>query len=125
MEVQPGSFASLRAGGARPRPGNATKSWSNTGAEETGRYLAAELRRRTFGGFDVLPGATARGVGNIELILEKAKAARVAMKVIPDRRARRGHDTGARFGGLVLRRAVISAIAAGGGRGWPDPQHIG
>ncbi len=75
MEDQPGSFV-LRSGPAAPGPAleTATKILVNTGAEETGRYLAAELRRRTFGGFDVLPGMEPREQGNIRLILEKARA---------------------------------------------------
>jgi hexosaminidase len=66
IEVQPGNFV-LRAH-ARFL-GTGPKILVNAGAEETGRYLAAELRRRTSVQLDVLPGAKARGSGNIELSL--------------------------------------------------------
>jgi hexosaminidase len=67
MEVQPGSFV-LRSHGHLLGAG--TKIVVNPGSEETGRYLAGELRRRTSVELDVLPEAKAGGSGNIELRLE-------------------------------------------------------
>jgi hexosaminidase len=69
MEVQPGGFV-LHAGG--PAEGTKTKILVNTGAGETGRYLAAELRRRASVDLEVVPAAVAHGPGNIELRLEDA-----------------------------------------------------
>jgi hypothetical protein len=55
MEVQPGSFSA-----PCPLSGRKTKILVNTGAEETGRYLAAELRRRASVELDVVPKAKAK-----------------------------------------------------------------
>jgi hexosaminidase len=68
MNVQPGHFM-LRARGQNPESG--TKILVAAGAEETGRYLAAELRGRGYAGCDVVSDATARGEGNIALTLKE------------------------------------------------------
>jgi hexosaminidase len=65
VRLQPGSFA-LRSG---------TKIRVDSGTEATGRYLAAEVRRRTSLECDIVPGAKARAGGNIELTLQGANPA--------------------------------------------------
>jgi hexosaminidase len=67
MEVQPGSFV-LRAHARLLGAG--TKIVVSPGAEETGRYLAAELRRRTLAELEVMAESKAPASGNIELRLE-------------------------------------------------------
>jgi hexosaminidase len=71
MVVQPGSFV-LRSHARFP--GAEAKILADTGAEETGRYLAAELRRRASVQLDVIPKAKAGGSGNIELSLVGANS---------------------------------------------------
>src|SRR5580698_3930539 len=72
MDVQHGNFV-LRAGGQAPEAG--TKILANPGTEETGRYLAAELRRRASAECDVSSDATSPGAGNIVLTLQDANPA--------------------------------------------------
>ncbi len=63
MVVEPGSFV-LRA--------ERTKILVNTGAEETGRYLAGELRRRASVEAEVVAEAKTQEKGNIVLKLDEA-----------------------------------------------------
>jgi hexosaminidase len=67
MQVQPGNFV---LGADAYASGAGASILVNTGAEETGRYLAAELRRRTAIELSVQTEAKSRGPGNIELRLE-------------------------------------------------------
>jgi hexosaminidase len=69
MEVQPGSFV---LGAHTGLPGAESKIIVSPGAEETGRYLAVELRRRTGVELKVEPEAQAEGNGNIVLRLQDA-----------------------------------------------------
>jgi hexosaminidase len=71
-EIEPGSFE-LRAGGKATAAG--AKILVTPGAEETGRYLAAELRRRASVACDVIAGVNAPVEGNIELTLQDANPA--------------------------------------------------
>jgi len=72
MEVQPGNFI-LHASG--PTPQAATRIVVNSGAEETGRYLADELRRRVSVECDVNSDPAAEAAGNIVLTLQDANPA--------------------------------------------------
>jgi hexosaminidase len=69
MEVQSGNFMLLADGHA---PGAGTKILVNPGTEETGRYLAGELRRRSSVECDVISDATAQTGANIVLTLQAA-----------------------------------------------------
>ncbi|HEX3721084.1 MAG TPA: beta-N-acetylhexosaminidase [Verrucomicrobiae bacterium] len=62
MDARPGTFAF----------GTETKIVANGGAEETGRYLAAELRRRNAGEFQLDTGTSAAGPGSVQLALDDA-----------------------------------------------------
>ncbi len=67
MQVHPGNFV---LGGDGHAAGGRTKIIVNGGTEETGRYLAAELLRRTSIACDVVSEAKAQGDGNIALALQ-------------------------------------------------------
>src|ERR1700733_12068588 len=72
MEFQPGSF--VFQSGDLP-PAERTKILVNTGAEETGHYLAAELRRRGSVDAQVTAADKTEIKGNIELTLQDSNAA--------------------------------------------------
>ena len=109
MEIQAGSFAA----------GDRTKILVNTGAEETGRYLAGELRRRAWLDLEVIPGTKAQGAGNIELRLEDTSlplgAEGYALAVAPEAVTIRAHSSAGLFYGVQSLLQLLP-LADGAGR---------
>ena len=101
MKVSPGNFV-LRADGRAP--GRGTKILAAGGAEETGRYLAGELRRRTAVEYAVVSESKARTPGNIELKLEDANPGvgdeGYVLTVTPDAVTIRARDSAGLFYGV-------------------------
>jgi len=117
MEVQSGSFV-LRADGVAP--GERTKILVNTGAGETGRYLAGELRRRASVDCDVIPVEKAHGSGNIELRLEGANPALgdegYTLTVAPDAVTIRARSSAGLFYGAQSLLQLLPAAGESGGQ---------
>jgi len=72
IEIRPGAFV-LHANG--PAPAAGTKIFAQASAEETGRYLARELRARTSIALEVVTKPAAAGIENIKLTLLDANPA--------------------------------------------------
>ena len=106
MQVRQGSFAL----------GTGTKIVANTGAEETGKYLAAELKRRKVGEYAVSAGTTVPGAGCIQLILDSEVAGKenYVLTVDPDGVVIEAHSTAGLFYGVQSLLQMLPAGAAAG-----------
>jgi hexosaminidase len=104
MEVRQGSFAL----------GDGTKIVANAGAEETGRYLAAELKRRNAGEYAVTTGTTVPRPGCIQLILDSEVAGKenYVLTVDPDGVVIEAHSTAGLFYGV---QSLLQMLPTGAG----------
>ena len=117
LEVQPGSFV-LRA---------AAKIVVNSDADQTGRYLAGELRRRASVDLPVIPEANAQGTGNIELKLQDAGSSLgdegYTLAVAPDGVTIRARTPAVLFYGVqsLLQLLPLTDANGGGSPNWLIP----
>ena len=117
LEVQPGSFV-LRA---------AAKIVVNSDADQTGRYLAGELRRRASVDLPVIPEANAQGTGNIELKLQDAGSSLgdegYTLAVAPDGVTIRARTPAGLFYGVqsLLQLLPLTDANGGGSPNWLIP----
>jgi len=118
IECAPGVFE-LRPGG----PGlNATRILVDNASEETGRYLAEQLRQLTGCGLQVAKGGKeSEGKGDILLRLKGAEVTvpeSYALKVSPDGVVIRAHDTAGLFYGV---QSLLQFVPIGTASTMSDP----
>jgi hexosaminidase len=105
MDARPGTFAF----------GTETKIVANGGAEETGKYLAAELRRRNAGEFQLDTGVGAAGPGSVQLVLDDAAMGKegYVLTVAPTGVLVEAHDDAGLFYGV---QSLLQLLPTGAAR---------
>jgi hexosaminidase len=105
MEARAGGF--VLASGA--------KIVANAGAEDTGRYLAAELRRRDAGELQVVSGTTVPGTGCVQLVLDDPVAGKegYVLTVAPEGVIIEAHNASGLFYGVQSLLQMLPTAPAG------------
>jgi hexosaminidase len=105
MDARPGTFAF----------GAETKIVASGGAKETGQYLAAELRRRNAGEFQLDTGVGAAGPGSVQLVLDDAAMGKegYVLTVAPTGVLVEAHDDAGLFYGV---QSLLQLLPTGAAR---------